>query len=306
MFEIRSYDPVVDLTRLHRLLSVVEDYDQDGEDVSEDKLRQQLTWRNHDPQHDCWLAVNPSDQNALVGYSSVSGRAGTRCTLYVAVSPHWRRQGLGGLLLSRVVDRARSTGADSFIIYTNANNNASNAFLSRKGYKAIGDSWDLQTTISSSFARPEWPNGFTVQSYVDLNEPQILADILNRGYAHMWGHAQNEVPTTVDGIGELVPMYWKPENIFLTFAPDGDVAGLCLGIPGKTVAIVEGPGVALEYRHLDLQRPLVLTVAQHLKNLHSGELQLLSYGDTRPTVQIYQELGFHLTAHFIAYRGTIN
>jgi len=305
MFSIRQYEPDQDLLRLHQLLTAVEAHDQDGEEVSEEALRQQLTWNNYDPRLDSWVIEDPDKLGELIGYASVAGRAGGRCTVYTAVHPDWRRRGLGTRLLDQALERGKETGADHFIVYANAQNDSAIAFLRRRGYEPVGASWILSASAAQAFAEPVWPPGFRVHSFAEVEDFAILAEISNRSYGDMWGHSQNEQPATPEGISEMGPAYWPPESVFLAFAPDGDAVGLCLGIPGESVNVIDSPGVAPEYRHLELQRPLLLTVARHLQSEQPKDIQLLSYGDDAQTISIYQDIGFCLDAHYIAYHGEL-
>ena len=303
MFVIHEYEPDDELLSLLRLLTAVEAHDQDGEDISEKALRQQLTWNNYDPRLDSWVVKNPDKPDELIGYASVSGRAGTRCTVYAAVHPDWRRRGLGRQLLDRAIERGEKTGADHFVVYANSQNGGAMAFLHRRGYEPAGASWSLSAAATQSFAEPVWPPGFTVCSFAEVMDFAILAAISNQCYGDMWGHSQNEQLATPESIAEMSLAYWPTESVFLAFAPDGDAAGLCIGIPGETVDVIDSPGVAPKYRHLALQRPLLLTVAHHLQSQQRKEIQLLSYGDDEQTIAIYQDVGFKLDAHFVAYQG---
>ncbi len=305
MLSIRNYDPDIDLLSLHRLLTAVESHDQDGENISEEALRQQLTWNNHEPRLDCWVIENPEKSGELVGYGSVSGRAGSRCTVYTAVHHKWRRRGLGSRLLGQTIVRGKETDADHFIVNTNAQNNGSNAFLQMRGYEPVGDAWILSAPAAQSFAKPVWPSGFTVRSFAEVGETAVLADIMNRSYGDMWGHSQNEHPTTPEGIAEIIPKLFQPQNIFLAFTPDGNVAGLVFGIPGERIDVIDSPGAAPEYRHLGLQLPLLLTTTHHLQSRQSNPIQLLSYGDSEKTIHIFQEVGFQLNDHYVTYQGQI-
>lgn len=145
-----------------------------------------------------------------------------------------------------------------------------------------------------------------MSSFAEVGDTAVLAAIMNRSWGDLWGHAQNEQPTTPEGVTELVPALWQPENIFLAFAPDGDVAGLCLGIPRESMDVIDSPGAAPEYRHLALQRPLLLTVARHLQSRQSKEIQLLSYGDDEQIIAAYRDVGFQLDAHYVAYQGYLD
>lgn len=305
LFSICRYEPDENLLPLQRLLTAVENHDQDGEDVSEEALRQQLTWNNYDPRLDSWIVENPNKLGDLIGYASIAGRAGTRCTVYTAVHPEWRRRGLGSRLLDRVIQRGQETGAAHFIVYANAQNEGATAFLRGRRYTCVGDSWILHALPNQPFAEPVWSFDFRMCCYTEVQNPTLLAEIMNQCYGDMWGHSQNEKATTPEGVADMLSTYRKPEHIFLAFAPNGNAAGLCFGTPGEVVHVIDSPGVAPAYRHLQLQRPLLLSVTRHLQSHQAKAIQLLSYGDDEETIAIYQDVGFQLDAQYVAFQGTI-
>ena len=105
------------------------------------------------------------------------------------------------------------------------------------------------------------------------------------------------------------PDWYIPEGIFIAFAPDGSVAGVCVARLGAKVAghdeerakTVDSPGVVPEHHHLGLQRPLTLTAMHWLRGYGSGPLDLESYGDQEDAIEIYREVGFVLQEHYVEY-----
>ncbi|MCB0087265.1 MAG: hypothetical protein KDE54_05075 [Caldilineaceae bacterium] len=115
------------------------------------------------------------------------------------------------------------------------------------------------------------------------------------------------------------PKFYNPDAIFIVFAPDGDVAGVCYGRAfgheqndpsnGRPKKVVDSPAVVPELRHLGLQRPLTLTTMRWLRqNVGAGPMELWSYGDQEETVAIYTKLGFVLTPnrHLIEYKFALS
>ena len=134
----------------------------------------------------------------------------------------------------------------------------------------------------------------------------------------MWGHRENtKGAMNEDYLAEAMqkyPEWYVPEGLFIAFASDGDVAGVCKAVFGAEVKgqgkecrkIVDSPGVVLEHRKYELQRPLTLIAMHWLRAHGSGPIELHSYGDKEETVEIYREFGFILEEHYIEYRRDLN
>jgi ribosomal protein S18 acetylase RimI-like enzyme len=155
-YAFRQYTPAADIPHLSHLLAAVEDHDHDGEDNSEATLREQLTWPNHHPEQDCWVIEAPGSSYELIGYCSVFAQTPLRSTLYVTVHPAWRRRGLGKILLTRALRRAREIGASQVTIYANAHNTAANAFLQKRGFRLRDSAWVLHAPADLALEEPSW------------------------------------------------------------------------------------------------------------------------------------------------------
>lgn len=306
----RPYAPAADLAHLSVLLTAVEAHDQGGEDPSEKALQQQLSWPHHDPEQDCWVIEVSGSSQELIGYSSVFAQTPTRSTLYVAIHPAWRQRGLGRALLTKALERARATGARRVTVYANAHNAAANAFLLAQGFSLVGSSWALCAPADLALEAAQWPDGFTVRTYAEAPQLSTLLEVTNRSYADKWGHAENEQASTEAGLRQRLASA-DPGGIFLAFAPEGSVAGFCRAIaalsPQGSVDAdltdeIEQPGVVPEHRHQGLYRPLVLTALHWLRSQGQHAVVLQSWDDNEQTIAIYQEMGFVLMQHFLAYQ----
>ena len=304
---LKSYLPDDHLPALSRLLTRIEVHDHNGEDASEAALRDMLGWPNFEPEKDCWVIAHPERPKELVGYGSTYAQTAVRCYGLVAVDPDWRRQGLGSRLLENVIDRTQTRGASQLAIDANSGNLAANAFLKQYDFEAVGSSWIMKRRAGLAVIPPQWPEGFTIRRYPEFNDPQLLADALN-AFIDMWGHGQNERPTTAEMAVNIFLKYYDPEGVFVAFGPDGGAAGYVSILfddkedeQGQKVDVLDAPGVVPQYRHLALQRPLVAAALQYQQAHSENAVDLQSWGDLPETAAIYNELGFETAAHFIAY-----
>ena len=309
-FVFRHYVPAADLAHLSALLTAVEAHDQDGEDTSETALQEQLTWPHYEPEHDCWVIEAPGSSRELIGYGSVFAQTPLRSTLSVTIHPTWRRRGLGSVLLTKALERARETGAKQVTVYANAHHPAATAFLARHGFWLVGSSWVLRAPPDLVPEAAQWPAGYMVRSYAQVQQLSTLLEVMNRSYADKWGHAENDQTTNE---ADVLPWLASadPEGMFLVFAPEGSVAGFCRAIPAHVLREqaganltdeVDQPGVVPEHRQQQLYRPLILTALHWLRTQGRHAVLLQSWGDDEQTIASYQDAGFLLLQHWLAFR----
>ncbi|HZU69650.1 MAG TPA: GNAT family N-acetyltransferase [Ktedonobacteraceae bacterium] len=307
-FTYRHFDPQHDFTALMTLLQIVEQTDQDGEDVSEAMLREQLIWPGHDPMHDRWV-VFPSDSDALIGYGVVfQGPDDEHADVHIAVHPQWRLYGIGSQLLNHLLARAHEKGAQDVRAYATVQNSAARAFLSAHGFEPVAMYTRMLATEIHGFPIARMPSGFTVRSYDQVQQLDLLVEAMNRGYEGLWGHRHVER----EELGKWIPQFIQ-EGIFLLFAPGGTVAGMCraemsehlTSLRGVPTALIDAPGIVPEYRETGLHVPLVLTAVQWLIPQAPARIEMESWGDALSTLASYRGLGFTPMQEAISYRRAL-
>src|ERR1700752_253020 len=213
-FIIRHYVPETDLSPLSQMLTEIESIDRDGEDTSEEYLRASLAWPNYRPDHDVWVA---EANGKLVGYGIALEQPSQRCTLYVVVHPSQRQNRLGSQLLELTLDRAREVGTKPVLIYANEQNNASNLFLKKHSFVPVGSSGSLKARSDIDFPSFEFPAGYALKRYSEVNDPRILLKALNDCYQGMWGHQHNDNPTDEELKSPRFLNYYDADDILLLF-----------------------------------------------------------------------------------------
>lgn len=315
----RLFNPETDFYKLLALRNELEALEPTDGDTSEAGLRAKLQWRGHDPARDRWFAVAPGEPERLIGYAWVFAQSAARVVGDVRVHPDWRRRGVGSALLAQAQARARDYGADHMTGGHWADAAPAHHFLLHHDFEPVGHNRFFTAPADVPLPQPLWPAGYTMRPYREVQDLSLLARACNRCYHDMWGHAEND-PTAVDearlaeGMRQS-PEFYNPDAIFMAFAPDGDVVGVCYGrafghesnepTTGRPKKVVDSPGVVPELRHLGLQRPLALATMRWLRqNAGPGPVELWTYGDQEEAVAIYKELGFTLAPnrHLIEYR----
>jgi mycothiol synthase len=296
-FQIRHYNPEVDLPAVSKFLTEVESIDQDGEETSEEFLRSMLKWQNFDPDKNVWVAER---DGRFVGYGQILPKSDGQCSMYVVVHPSQRRKGLGNQLLALIFSRARETESKYSLVYVNGKNTASVAFMKRHGFEVAGTSGVMVAPLDD-LPQAEIPAGYSVHHYPELGDPQIVVQALNDCYKNMVGHHQNV--TSADRYME----YYGGVGIHLLFDPADKLIGICAGKPeGKTDEhgasdVLDAPGLTKENRNKGCQYFLTLTVMNWLREKGARPITLEYWGDDEKTLDIYRSLGFELVQQQLTY-----
>jgi mycothiol synthase len=305
LFTIRHYIPEQDLSSLSRMLTGIESIDRDGEDTSEDYLRASLAWPNYRPNRDVWVAQSEGN---LVGYGVALEQPSHNCTIYVVVHPSYRRKGLGSQLLALTLARAREVGAKDILVYANERNAGSDLFLKHHAFQPVGASGSLKLNATAEIPIAQFPEGFALKRYSEVNDPLILLRALDECYLGMWGHQHNTSRSEEERKSPRFLQYYDTNDILLLFDEKDSVFGICsLKSQGKREAdgklsdLLDGPGIIQEFREQGYQRPLVLAGIEHLRKRGTRPITLEFWGDNENALNIYRSLGFEMMNRFIAY-----
>jgi mycothiol synthase len=304
-FEIRHYNPDKDLTLLSKMLTEIEASDRDGEDTSEDALRNALSWHNYRPDQDVWVAELEGE---LVGYAAALEQPSQHCTVYAVVHPARRREGLGSQLLTLTLNRAREVGSKDVLVYANEHNKASNLFLRHHHFQQVGSSGVMKAPATINIPPYEFPHGFTLKRYSEVNEPRVLLEALNICYLDMWGHQHHDHRTEEELQSPRFLKYYDAEDILLLFDGKDSIVGICSmksearkDEHGNFADLLDAPGIINEYREQGYQSQLVLAAIQHLCKKGTRPITLEFWGDGENALNIYRELGFEMSHHYLAY-----
>jgi mycothiol synthase len=226
----------------------------------------------------------------------------------VVVHPSQRRKGLGSQLLELTLNRAREVRSKNILVYANEHNSASNLFLKHHNFQQVGSSGSMKAPANVEVPPFEFPKGFTLKRYSEVNEPLILLKALNVCYQGMWGHQHNDKPTEEELKYPRFLKYYEADDILLLFDKKDSIFGICsLKSQGKKEAngessdLLDGPGILQQYREQGYQRQMVLAGIQHLRKKGTHPIVLEFWGDNENALNIYRGLGFEAVNQFIAY-----
>jgi len=302
---IRSFSPSQDIPRLLSLYAAVEAADQEGTEFSEQTLLSQQNLPGHNPALDRWVIDSPDRSASLIASAVIILPPGSETAdANIIVHPGWRNLGVGNILLSRVIERARHLKAGSVQIFTDSLHMDAPDFLKMQGFVQKGAYTELRLFEDIQLPPIIWPFGYTMRSYRDVNELSILTQAMNLSYIPLWGHRE---------VSESEMASWLPDfnldGIFLVFSEKGRVVGISRTEPsverskknGKPTGYIDAPGIVPQHRRLDLFRALVLTGIRWLRQQGYPLVEMESWGDKLEVLKMYRELGFKDVRQLVSY-----
>ena len=305
-YTFRHVESHYDVPKIARLLAEVEGVDREERDTSQTKLREQLGLPGHDPAQDSWVVEAVDDPERLIAFGGVWRTPDSdRADITGVVHPDVRHQGIGRILIGRVLSRARVLRIHQVDAYADARNDAGTAFLHAHNFLPVAAYSRLRARRGGQLAAPKFPPGFTVKSFDHVLDVSVLAEAINTGYDGLWGH---ERMTEAD-VGSMLKE-WPADGIFLVFDAGNEVAGVCraemserlTSQRGEATGLVDAPGVIPFRRRDGLYLPLLLTAARYLASRDPSAIELESWGDDDRVLASYETIGFTVARRSVAHR----
>ena len=309
----RHLDLKRDLLPLVRLLNEIKQADHDDEEISEAELREQLTWSGQDPTDDNWVVDapgeahrRPGDKSLLIAWGQLQKTSiDENADLGIFVHPSWRRQGIGSRLLAILLSHAHELKAQAARSYVDVRNQGAQLFAQRHAFEPVSTYTHMKVSTAHPFPPAELPPGFITRTYDQVQRIDLYTQAMNRSYEGLWGHLQTSEAEHAQSLPQL-----RQEDIFLLFAPGGEVAGICRAFinkqlttrRGQPTGYIDASGIVPEYRSANLYLPLFLTALHHLLSQTPTTIELESWGDLPETLTLYRNLGFTPLKEEISYR----
>ncbi len=301
----RPFSPTQDLPRLLSLVAEVEAADRTGMPGRE-SISHQLIEPGHDPQGDGWVVEKPANPAELIGWAAIEVSPETHTTNgNILVHPDWRRQGIGGKLVTRLIDRAGELQASVLRGYAGVGHAPAASFLQNNGFAAQGAYTELRLPAATRLPPVIWPFGYSMRPYAEVQDLATLTQAMNVSYIPLWGHP----PVSEQEMAAWLPGF-NQQGLFLVFSEKGRVVGISRAEPspertaknGAPTGYIDAPGVVPQHRRLDLYRALVLTGIRWLYAQGQTIIEMESWGDKLEVLKMYRELGFEDLRQFICYQ----
>ncbi len=242
----------------------------------------------------------------LAGIAWIFRASTKRAIVGVAVDPEFHRKGLGGRLLESALSTAEQAECAEAVSYVHAADNGCQTFLEQSGFRPGWHAFRLQAPEGSTIPSPEFPNGYFLRTYADLQHPPTLAALINRAHFDSPLNPENEPKAiSVEILQhhlEAYPEQFPPQGMFLLFNPFGKAVGF---VRAHTTAEINAPAVVPEERSLDLHRSLLVVAMAHLRAGGARLFHLFCEEDSDQPPARYRAYGFSQTAEYLAMRQAL-
>ncbi len=223
----------------------------------------------------------------------------------IFIHPDYRLLGLGRTFYDLALADARQRGAGELRLGPSEKHTLMIDFLKRRGHEPERYFWDMRLAADTPVTeQAQLPPGFTVRTFVRGQDEQAFMEARNGSFAEHFGSVQR----TLDEIIAITNISeFDPDGLFLAFAANGEVAGLCWttidpdanAARGEEVGWINTLGVVPAYQRLGLGRALLLLGVHHLhQTMQIVELGV--EGKNAKALPLYESVGF------VRHRGNVN
>lgn len=225
-------------------------------------------------------------QNIMTPYAGFS----------VTVHPDYRQAGLDTQLLDVVKQEAKQRQL-SYISAFVTENHDFETFLLQHGFRREGAFRLMTLDVTGLVPLPEIPANFTLRTYEQVRDINVLTEITNTGSADLPGHGV----ASVESIKKILET--NPNDVtYLLFDADNKVIGSVGIMLRDTQGVVDSPAIVPEHRTPEFYKTLVLLGLHDLTKRGCQQVQMYSWGDYDSTIAAYTELGFKTMMHELGYR----
>ncbi|MCQ9164562.1 MULTISPECIES: mycothiol synthase [unclassified Arthrobacter] len=288
---------------LHDILDLVGDAeDEDGNPPFSEQTLVELKARQAGPHSVLVLLTYAPEENSPTEGEDLAGVAvvvldGGEGVLEIAVHPNYRNEGVGSMLLDKLVE---VRGLQGIRAWSHGDHEAAADLAASYGYRAIRELWRMRLVRrapepAAEPHRPQLPDGVTLRTFVPHQDEAAWLSANAAAFAH---HPEQGALTLEDLQARMAEPWFDPAGFFL--AVDG--SGAILGFhwtkvhPGRAGQSPMGEvyvvGVTPAAQGMGLGRVLTSQGIDYLQAQGLRAIMLYVDADNEAAVALYRKLGF--------------
>jgi mycothiol synthase len=218
--------------------------------------------------------------------------------LEIAVHPTYRNEGVGSMLVDKLV---AVRGLQGIKAWSHGDHEAAADLAASYGYRAIRDLWRMRLVRQGPLDAPAQtsaaplPDGVTVRTFVPHQDelPWLAANAA--AFAH---HPEQGAMTLADLQARMAEPWFDPAGFFLAVNSSGEILGFhwTKVHPARAGQAAMGEvyvvGVTPAAQGMGLGKTLTNRGVEHLHNSGLRAIMLYVDADNEPAVALYRKLGF--------------
>ena len=283
-----------DLDAFRRLFNDVNGIADTEKEYDPEYMRQFLSLPACEPELNCFVAEHDGE---LVGFTLVAPEPPLdRVVASSGVLPSHRNMGIGPMLLSACIDRARQLDVSLIHSETPAYNAASHHILESEGFYPVKRFWQMRWR-HDDLSPVSLPEGYSLRPFQLCQDEETLTALQNEAFGQNWGFS----PNTVEQIAARVRMNRCDPN-GIVFIVKGDVvAGYNWTLRAGRTGWVSMTGVSSANRGQGLGQAVVLAGMQYLRSQDVDAIELEVDYENTPARELYLKLGFETVSQTLWY-----
>jgi len=155
----------------------------------------------------------------------------------------------------------------------------------------------MQHSLTELLEKPHLPTDFTIRPLAGTQEVKAYVALHRAAF-------ESTSMTSAWRHGTLLTPYYQPELDIVVVAPDGTLAGFCVGWldPYRGIGQIEPMGVHPGFQGMGLGRALLYEILRRFQAHGAKEARVEPDGGRVPAIQAYESVGFAV-AHKVFRRG---
>jgi mycothiol synthase len=244
---------------------------------------------------DQWVAVA---DGRIVGYLHVHTAADSlgNDVAELVVHPDFRDQGIGGQLLSTLLDSTR----ERLRIWSHHDDPAAAHLAEKHGLRRVRELHRMGMEFTGQeFAEPQFSNGVRLRAFVPGQDEDAMVAVNARAFS--WHPEQGQLSVEDVRATEGEP-WFDPAGFFLAVDASGRLLGFhWTKVHPDSTGEVYVVGVDPDAQGGGLGKALTLAGLRYLQGLGLPRVMLYVESDNSPAVAVYRKLGFTLLEVGVQY-----
>jgi len=242
----------------------------------------------------------------IAGYADIDNQANVVISIYAYVAPEFRGRGVGTALRQWSEEYAhRATGLapaeDQVLVQQFIPSPAASArqLLEDVGYRAVRETFVMETSLDRPLAEPAWPAGIAVRTFVPGEDDQATYEAVEDAFRDLWGRP----PGTFERFAALIRAPGFDPALWL-LAFDGDeIAATGLARALSDEGWIDVVGVRRPWRRRGLGLALLHSLLADLRarGMRTAALSVDAESQTGAP-RLYGRAGMTVRTSYLRYR----